>query len=1050
MLSIALLGAPTLTLAGNPLAVTRRKSRAVLYYLAAHERPLTRDQLLTLFWPDLDRAAAQQTLRTTLHGLRKALGAALVSDEDTLSFSTDTAIDVRHFESALQAARPTSNLQLLTTTLQLYRDDFLAGFTLPDAPAFDDWAAIEREHYRRLAVRAWSTLSRLHEDNGDHPAALESLERALAFDPLQEDLQRTAMRLHYLAGDRAAAIRRYDTLRKLLDEEMGVPPMAETRTVYDSIINDTLEIQNPKSQKLKPQSPASTRIVQSPTSTTPTSPPLRSPAPLPFTGRNEELKTLHRLVASHRLAVLEGEPGIGKTRLAHEFINGTNTIALVGSAHELETALPYQPIREALRSLVARTVPPAWPALQAALQKNVSPMWLAEVSRLLPELGWATGTPGVNSGADESRLWEGLHQFLIVLADQFPVTLFIDDLQWADSATLALLGYLIRQPTPGIFYLAAVRSVPPRSPLATLLQTLTRENRFTHLPLRRLTAQDIAALTQHICNDQAETLTDWLTRTSEGNPYVLAELLRYASENGLISDGQVNLAALSKSPVVPQTIYTLTQARLNRLSDSARRVLDTAVAIGREFEFDVVYRAAGLSESATLDALDELRAAVLIHPVERATVKPTRLLYAFDHGVTLEVAYREVGEVRHRILHRRVAEAFEWVRDDSLAGLIASHFIEGRSPERAAPYAIRAGDQATRLAAWREAADFYEQALTADLDAEQRRAVNMKLGETHFRASETARASEAFRAALSASPPESDAANLACLALARSLFTQARFAEAVELIQQVHSANPSIAAQREFSWGAALSIEGADLAAASEHLRLADTLLNQAGRPTDLPILAQTRFELGSVAAQQGDLRQAVILYREALDIAEEAPGDTGLVQRTLALNNLGYHLHLLNDPAAQEYAQTGLQLARENGLLPMQTFLLSTLGEIALAAQQFDQAEQSFNAGLALAERLNNPERIAGLTANLGLVALARGQTDLAIHHLSTALARADGLGTRHLAAQIRLWLIPLLPARVAQTYLAEAKAFAESSGRKRLLEEVKNLESKIKVSSQ
>ena len=1044
MLSIALLGTPALNLDGHPLAVTRRKSRAVLYYLAAHERPLTRDQLLTLFWPDLDRAAAQQTLRTTLHGLRKALGSALVSDEDTLGFSTDTAIDVRHFESALQAARPTStrSVQLLTTTLQLYRADFLAGFTLPDAPAFDDWAAIEREHYRRLAVRGWSTLSRLHEDNGDHSAALESLERALAFDPLQEDLQRTAMRLHYLAGDRAAAIRRYDTLRKLLDEEMGVPPMAETRTVYDAIITDTLEIPKTKNPTPNPMIASSANPLAR---TTPTPPPLRSPAPLPFTGRNEELKTLHSLVASHRLTVLEGEPGIGKTRLAQEFINGANTIALVGSAHELETALPYQPIREALRLLVARTLPPAWPALQAALQKNVSPLWLAEVSRLLPELEWVTGTPGVNSGADESRLWEGLHQFLIVLADQYPVTIFIDDLQWADSATLALLGYLIRQPTPGIFYLAAVRPVPPRSPLATLLQTLTRENRFTHLPLRRLTAQDIAALTQYICNDQAETLTDWLTRTSEGNPYVLAELLRYASENGLISDGQVNLEALSKSPIVPQTIYTLTQARLNRLSDSARRVLDTAVAIGREFEFDVVYRAAGLSESATLDALDELRAAVLIHPVERATVKPTRLLYAFDHGVTLEVAYREVGEVRHRILHRRVAEAFEWVRDDSLAGLIASHFIEGRSPERAAPYAIRAGDQATRLAAWREAADFYEQALTADLDAEQRRTVNMKLGETHFRASETARASEAFRAALSASPPESDEANLARLALARSLFTQARFAEAVELIQQVHSANLSITAQREFSWGAALSIEGADLAAASEHLRLADTLLNQAGRPTDFPILAQTRFELGSVAAQQGDLQQAIRLYREALDIAEEAPGDTGLVQRALALNNLGYHLHLLNDPAAQEYAQTGLQLARENGLLPMQTFLLSTLGEIALAAQQFDQAEQSFNAGLALAERLNNPERIAGLTANLGLVALARRQTDLAIHHLSTALARADGLGTRHLAAQIRLWLIPLLPAPVAQTYLAEAKAFAESSGRKRLLEEVKNLESKI-----
>jgi DNA-binding SARP family transcriptional activator/tetratricopeptide (TPR) repeat protein len=1050
MLSIALLGTPALTLAGSPLPVTRRKSRAILYYLAAHDRPLTRDQLLAFFWPDLDRAAAQQTLRTTLHGLRKALGEHLLIEDDTLSFSTDTRIDVHQFRSALSqhASHLTSNLQLLTATLQLYRADFLSGFTLPDLPTFDDWAATEREHYRRLAVRGFSTLSQLNESNGTYTTALDSLEHALAFDPMQEDLQRAAMRLHYLAGNRAAAIRRYDSLRKLLDEEMGVPPMAETRAVYDAIINDKLETQNPKSQESKNHKQTSqlqgqisnaSRLILS-------SPPLpRSSVPLPFTGRDQELEQLQMLTAAHRLVLLEGEPGIGKTRLAHEYLHSVNTIPLIGSAHELEAALPYQPIIEALRSLLTRA---DWPALQAAIRANLPPVWLAESLRLLPELDPASETPArrVVGPTDEPRLWEGLHQLLRTLATLHPVTLFIDDLQWADSATLALLGYLVRQPLEDIFYLAAARPVPPRSPLATLLQTLTRENRFGHLPLQRLTSQHIATLTQNFCSDNADALTEWLTRTSEGNPYVLAELLRYAAEQGYLVEGHVDIEALSKSPVVPQTIYTLTQSRLNRLSESARRVLDAAVAIGREFEFDVVYRAAGLSEAAALDSVDELRAAGLIHPVDWSASKSTRLLYQFDHSVTMEVAYREVGEARHRILHRRVAEALESLpgrsRDDTLAGLIASHFGEGQSPDQAAPYAIRAGDQAMRLAAWREAADFYDQALAADLDEKVRREVNMKLGEARFRASETAQATEAFRAALSASVPESDDANLARLALARSLFTQARFGEAVELIQQIHTTDSSIAAQREFAWGAALSIEGADLAAATEHLRLAQTLLHQSGLPSDLPVLAQTHFELGNVSAQQGDLEQAVALYREALDIAEEAPDNLGLPQRLLALNNLGYHLHLLSDPSAIEFAQSGLRLAQDNGIVPMQMFLFSTLGEIALAAQQLDQAESYFNEGLAIAERLSNPERIAGLNANLGLVARARGQTDLAIHRLSTALARADSLGTRHLATQIRIWLAPLLPAPVAQMYLSEARAFAESSGRKRLLEEIQRLE--------
>ena len=256
MLSILLLGQPQILLDGKPLNIARRKSRALLYYLAAHDAnaPLSREHLLAFFWPDLDRPAAQQTLRTTLHGLRKALGGSLVVEENTIALAPEVDIDVRRFESNLQAQRSTSthnaqpprfasNLHVsrLTSILQLYRAEFLSGFTLPDSPAFDDWAAIERERYRRLAVRGLMQLSQLHEANQNFAEALDTLDRALAFDSLQEDLQRAAMRLHYLAGDRAAAIRRYDSLRRLLDEEMGVPPMAETRALYDAIITDALE-----------------------------------------------------------------------------------------------------------------------------------------------------------------------------------------------------------------------------------------------------------------------------------------------------------------------------------------------------------------------------------------------------------------------------------------------------------------------------------------------------------------------------------------------------------------------------------------------------------------------------------------------------------------------------------------------------------------------------------------------------------------------------------------------------------------------------------------
>jgi tetratricopeptide (TPR) repeat protein len=288
---------------------------------------------------------------------------------------------------------------------------------------------------------------------------------------------------------------------------------------------------------------------------------------------------------------------------------------------------------------------------------------------------------------------------------------------------------------------------------------------------------------------------------------------------------------------------------------------------------------------------------------------------------------------------------------------------------------------------------------------------------------------------------DSIAADRARLELGRALPGQARYAEAIALAQRVlASGNAENNVGAEMLWGSALSIEGVDLAGATMHLDKAASLCVAQQDPT---ILAQTTFELGSIAAQQGDLARAIALYRRALAVGEAYPAAS--LYRILAHNNLAYHLLLLGDPTAAEHAKAGLELAREGGVLGFQPYLLSTLGEIALADGDLDAAEGYFNQSLELAEQLPVPERIAGLTANLALVSIKRGQTALAIHRLSTALARADALGTRHLAAQIRIWLAPLLPAAEAHAALAEARALAESGNRTRLLEQIDQLELKI-----
>ncbi|MEW5956514.1 MAG: AAA family ATPase [Chloroflexota bacterium] len=1034
MLAISLFGAPQITDNDRPVTLTRRKSRALIYYLAAQPTPLTRDHLLAFFWPDHERQTGQQNLRTTLYGLRKILGTLLLVEEDTLALAADTLVDVRTFVAQLAAPNP--NLDRLQAVLDLYRGDFLSGFTLPDLPEFDDWAMVERERYRRLAVSGLTRLSRLYEAQQQFRPALERLDQALAFDPLQEDLQRLALRLHYLAGDRAGAIRRYEQFRALLSEEMGVPPMDDTQALYDAIITDAV------APELLPPAPATAEINLSRRR-------LAAPAQ-PFVGRAAELQRLDELAAWPRLVLIEGETGIGKSRLIEQFIQTQPQPRLVlsGQARELEAGLPYHPLIEALRSLPAH---PAWAACR--LKLNLPAVWETEAARLLPELAPAGHHPAaVSQVMDEIRLWEGVSQFLLALAGQLPLILALDDLHWADSSTLGLLGYLIRKAGQGaapISFVAAAAPVEPGSPLATLQTTLLREGRLERLPLSRLARDEIILLAQHLISAQVAPLADWLCRRSEGNPFILVELARYVHDNLRRPDGSFDLTGLPESPVVPPTVYSLIQARLARLTEADWQVLNAAVAIGREFEFEVVARAVALSNAAVLDSLDSLQGLGLIQPQAG-----TR--YRFDHHLTMEVAYQEISEPRHRLFHRRVAEAMESLyhyRLDSVAGLLAQHYAEGGVPQRAAQYAFRAGQLAADLAAWNEAVAFFEQALTESeslADPAQRQMILAALGQAYIRAGHFAQAAEALRAALDLAKRGQRQVNegVLTLNLTEALLLATRFDELLALAEEVKAGSrPEDAANAAYIYGIALSHSRSDLTGAIAYIQKAEVLLRQSGRaPVEgVVTLNQIKFELGNISARRGDLPAAIGHYRDGLENTRPMDSEAMLRAHILFHNNLAYHLHLLNDPAAADYAHRGLALAQEQGVLSLLPYLWSTLGEIALAQNDLAAAEQHFKEGLALAHQFPIPERIAGLTANLGLVARQRGQRALAVERLSAALAQAETLNIRFMATQIHLWLVPLLSPAEAHSHLAAARSIAGQDGYEGLLAAAVRLEAEV-----
>jgi DNA-binding SARP family transcriptional activator len=1060
MLKIQLFGQSHIWIDDREIKINRRKSRAVVYYLAASQQPVQRQLLIELFWLDLARKKAQQTLRTTLHGLRKSLGEYIEVNETSVHLNRAVQVDVRSFEEIMN--HPDIEPSRLRSGLDLFQGDFLQDFYLPDSAAFEDWVTIEREVYRRMAKRGFHSLSKFFESQQNYSAALDAIDRALQIDPLQEDLQREAIRLIYLAGDRPGAIRRYDQLRKLLDEEMGVPPMVETRALYDAILLDKLShpapVPGPSQDRSVLASP--NRMEQ----------PSIHPAfeTLPFIGRQEELQMLGNMSLRGNLLLIEGDPGVGKTRLADEFKKIHPGLVLAGTARELEQNLPYQPFIEAFRKL---TRMPQWVQWSKELQAITPEIWLSEAGRLVPDFNFpqpasislsVSGSAG-DPPTGESRLWEGIFQLLQGLAGLTSIILFIDDLHWADKSTLGLLGYLLRQFSapisgpasgpvsgpPTINFIATARTESNNLPYAAFLQTTQREEMLDRLNLNRLSAEEVDQLSNALTKEPTLSFSEWLMKNSEGIPYILLELVRYAHQHKILvelppeSDKAVFLvdqSALSTAPVVPQTVYNLIKSRLDQLSEPAWRILSAAVAAGREFDFEIVARAAALSETAALNVIDELLSTHILQPLGDGR-------FRFNHPLTMEVVYREVGDLRHRIQHRRIAEAMESVFSRSqlegMAGVLAFHFAETSDPQRAAPYAILAGGQANRLSAWDEAAHFYQQALKG-LEGAKRVPVLMALGETSFQTGEISQAANAFHEALLLAQGErdQDAIDQARLDLAQVYLINARFEDSIALVRLVRSeGSPANAIRAELNWGTALSLQGEDLEEAEKHLLAAGTMCDRTSKE-NCEDLARIKFELGSLAAQQGSLKKAISLYQESLKIASEHDSENNLMRRILANNNIAYHMLLDGDERAQGYAQAGLKLSQEKGMLGQQPFLYSTLGEIALAADKLDTAEDFFTKGLKLAQQIGMNERITGLTANLGLLAFRRGQTSLAIHRFSTALARAENLGLYHLAAQIRIWLVPLLPPTEARAQLKQARLFAERGKRQYLLEQIKKLD--------
>jgi DNA-binding SARP family transcriptional activator len=901
---------------------------AVFAHLALAARPVARAELASRFWPDVLDQSARASLRSALWTLRRQIGDALAVDGERvgLAGTPDVWVDVREFER-LAESDPAASLELC-------RGDLLEGLE-------DDWAVAARDRHRDQVIELLERLASEAEERGETRDAIELTRRQIERDRFDEEAHRRLIERLDRAGDRAGAMRAYRALAERLRRELGVAPSRQSRELVE---------------RLRAATPARPIAGVAPA----------MPGSLPLVGRERELAELEQTweavaAGTGAAAVIRGEAGIGKTRLAGELAARARTaggLTAVSAALDLGGAAPLSMWAELLRELL--------PGLAAPPADSAWPDDLAALTAQLPPHFARTGAPGVTVAPElqRTRLFEAVVALLAWAAGQAPLLLVLEDVHAGDAPSLELAAYAARR-VAGLRVMIVItcRELPRSADVDRFEHALRARGLVAcELELGPLASEPVAALAR-----TAARLTDADVRRvverAEGNALLAVETAR------ALSAGREEVAPSLRGSV---------RATVAPLAVEAHRLVEMGAVAARAIDAVELAR-------LPLDDPEEAATAAL----QSGLVVAVGDGIAFRHALLRDAVYEDIAAPRRRGMHHRWAQvllACEQAGAIPRPAEIARHLRLAGADVEAVPQLARAATDARSVGALDEAVAYLEEAVgIASGGAE----LWLELAELEAWRHRAGQSEDAFRRAfalLEAAEPlllarawlQRARANHGPICFPRVALDSARTALGLIERTRLEASEERTEALATCAWAEAVagSVEEAERLLeqlSSERYASSDWRVFDLAHARALTLMRRGRFveSFGpSIAAcdASGRIGRPDLAYGAWVNAAGAA---TAAGQHERALEFL--------DQATAAIAGRGLK-GIEVDVLAAKAFVLTRLGRLE-DARQVTEVEQ------AVAEELAQPDVLAKASHDRGLVALEEGKWELAARLLAASL---------------------------------------------------------------